>query len=450
MNKLQEYVNSKYDGDMYWFTDEVKDYWHINRVRDILDNRDYLSGKHKIKNRIDEVYNGKVFTTRKILLNYAKTLLQFETAFLLKNPVTLISNNLDALEQYKTVYREGKYHQLDYSILSNMCKYGETYEYVYIDSNNRIKSMVFNAEDSYPIYDNTGEMISFIHYYIWDGVSYYTIYTDDVVIEYNDIGGDLHCTGQYNNLSGLPIVYRIPSEEDKLVGQASLREYIDILDAMEDLVSKYMDSFYKYLNPIPLFKGTKLNTKDGNLVDENAVGFALQLAEDSDFQFVNSKMDYQSFKELWKTLKQSLFDISMTPSIALNSQDVSNLAETSIRMMYSLAEIKGSMNSLYLKEGFEKRWGKMKKLLNVLGNEVDEDAYIDCNFNMNIPQNQGEIITNLSTATESGIMSIERAVEVNPYTVDVNAELDRIGKVGKDKAGKDKDDRDKVNVNVED
>ena len=443
MSNLQEYVNSKYDGDMYWFKDEVKDYWHINRVRDILDNRDYLSGKHKIKQRVDEVYNGKVFTTRKICLNYAKTLLQFETAFLLKNPVTLISNNLDALLQYKKVYREGKYNQLDYKILSNMVKYGEVYEYVYVDNSNRIKSMIFNAEDFYPVYDNQGEMIAGIHYYIWDGVSYYTIYTDDVVIEYNDIGGDLHCTGQYNNLSGLPIVYKIPSEEDELKGNASLNEYIDILDAMEDLISKYMDSFYKYLNPIPMFKGTKLNTKD-NLLDENAVGFALQLAEDADFQFVNSKMDYQSFKELWKTLKQSMLDISMTPSIALNSQDVSNLAETSIRMMYSLAEIKGSMNSLYLKQGFEKRWGKMKKLLNVLGNEVDEDAYIDCNFNMNIPQNESEIIENLTTATGGQpIMSIERAVEVNPYCIDVNAELDRIGKVDKVKDNK-------VNVNVED
>ncbi|SHH31260.1 phage portal protein [Sporanaerobacter acetigenes] len=441
MSKLQEYIMDKYDNDMYWFTDEVKDYWHINRVRDILDNRDYLGGKHKIKQRVDEVYNGKVFTTRKICLNYAKTLLQFETAFLLKNPVTLISNDLDALDEYKTVYREGKYNQLDYSILSNMTKYGECYEYVYIDSNKRIKSMIFNAEDSYPVYDHTGEMISFIHYYIWDGVSYYTIYTDTTVEEYSDIGGDLHCTGQYNNLSGLPIPYVLSSEEDELIGQASLNEYIDILDSMEDLISKYMDSFFKLgLSPIPLFKGTKLNTKDGG-IDENAVGYALQLAEDASFEFVGAKMDYQSFKELFKTLKQSMLDISMTPSIALNSQDVSNLSETSIRMMYSLAEIKGAMNSLYLKQGFEKRWGKMKKLLNVMGYEVDEDAYIDCNFNMNIPQNQGEIITNLSTATESGIMSIERAVEVNPYTVDVNAELEKLS---------NKDNKDKVNVNVED
>lgn len=428
MSKLSQYINNKYDGDAHWFVDEVKDYWHIDRVQDILDSREYLAGKHKIKRRQDEVYNGKVFETRKIALNYAKTLLEFETAFLLKNPTTLISNDLDALEVYKKVYREGKYNQIDYKILNNMVKYGETYEYVFIDENKRIKSMIFNAEDSYPVYDNTGEMISFIHYYIWDGVSYYTIYTDTTVEEYSDNGGDLHCVGQYSNISGLPIAYVRPSELDELRGNASLSEYIDILDAMEDLISKYMDSFYKYLNPIPIFRGTKLSTKDGE-IDPNAVGYALQLSEDADFSFVNSKMDYQSFKELYSTLKQSLLDISMTPSIALNSQDVSNLSETSIRMMYSLAEINGAMNIMYLKEGFEKRWGKMKKLLNVLDYDIDEDAYIDCNFNMNIPQNEGEIIKNLATATGGQpIMSTQRAIEVNPYVVDVNSELDHMGK----------------------
>ena len=45
---------------------------------------------------------------------------------------------------------------------------------------------------------------------------------------------------------------------------------------------------------------------------------------------------------------------------------------------------------------------------------------------MNIPQNAGEIIENLSKATESGIMSTERAVECNPFTIDVNAELEKL------------------------
>jgi len=423
---LEKYINDKFDGNIYDFLqDECQDYWHRQRVKDILDNREYLAGKHKIKQRVNETYNGKVFETRKIALQYAKTLLSFETAFLLKNPVTLISNDLDALELYKMVYREGKYHQLDYEILSRMVKYGEVYEYPYIDGNNRIKSILINGEDSYPIYDDKCQMIAFIEHYIYDGIAYYTLFTENKVIKFNDEGGSLHQISEHNNLAGLPIPYVLPSELDNLKGHASFREYIDILDALEDLISKYMDSFYKFLNPIPLFKGTKLNVKDGG-IDPNAVGFALQLAEDADFSFINSKMDFNSFKIMWNTLKQSLLDISMTPAVSMNSQEISNLSEVSIRMLYSMAEIKGAENSLYLKQGFEKRWGKMKKLLRTLGYDVNEDAYVDCQFNYNIPQNESEIISNLVKATDSNIMSIERAVEVNPYTIDVNAELERL------------------------
>ena len=425
MDKIQEYINHYHDGNIRWFEEEVGDSWQIQRINRALDARDYLAGKHQIKLRQDEVYNGKRFETRKIVLNYAKSLLSFETAFLLKNPVTLISNDLDALELYKQIYREGKYHQIDYKILSNMVKYGETYEYLYIDDNKRIKSMIFNAEDSYPIYDHTGEMVAFIHHYIFDGIAYYTIYTNDKVEEWNDQGGQLHLIGEYKNLSGLPIAYILPSELDELSGNPSLNEYIDILDAMEDLLSKYMDSFYKYLNPIPTFKGTKLQQKDGG-IDENAVGYALQLAEDADFSFVNAKMDHQSFKTLWQTLKQALLDVSMTPGVSMNSQEISNVSTVSIQMLYGMAEIKGAMNSLYLKQGFEKRWGKIKGLLRLTGHEVAEDAYIDGQFNYNIPMNSKEIIDNIVNAKDAGIISIDRAVEVNPYVNDVAIELERL------------------------
>lgn len=422
--KLEQYITEKYDNKYDWFVEEVKSNWHYNRIMGALDNKEYLSGKHSINKRADEVYNGKRFQTKKMCLSYANTLLAFETAFLLKRPVTLISNDLDALEQYKTVYREGKYDRLDYKILNSMVKYGECYEYLWIDDNKRIKSILFNAEDSYPIYDHQGDMIGFIHHYIYDNIAYYTIYSEDRVQEYSDRGGSLHCTGDYRNISGLPIPYILSSEEDELVGQASFKEYIDILDSLEELISKNFDAYYKFLSPIPIFKGTKLSTKDGGL-DENAVGFALQISEDADFGYATAKMDSASFKELYKILKQSLLDISMTPGVSMNSQEISNVSETSIKMLYSMAEIKGAMNSLYLKDGLEERWAKIKALLRALGHEVEEDAYIDCNFNYNIPQNSGEIVKNIKELIgDKQVMSLDRAVEVNPYTIDVARELE--------------------------
>lgn len=438
---LQKYILDKYDGKSDWFVEEVATSWQYNRVINALDNREYLAGNHKIKKRIDEVHNNKVFKTKKMCLQYAKTLLEFETAFLLKKPTTLISNDLDALEQYKTVYREGKYNKLDYKILQSMVKYGEIYEYVYIDDNKRIKSMLFNAEDSFPIYDHTGAMIGFINFYIFDGISYYTIYSEHTVEEWTDRGGDLHRTGIYKNASGLPIAYILSSELDELVGQASFREYIDILDGLEELISKNFDAFYKFLSPTPIFKGSKLTQKDGG-INEDVVGFSLQITEDSDFAYKTATMDYQTFKEMYKVLKQSLLDISMTPGVSMNSQEISNVSETSIKMLYSMAEIKGAMNSIHLEEGFEKRFGKIKKLLRMTDKEVKEDAYISCQFNYNIPQNEKEIVENINTLTGGKqVMSIDRAIEVNPYTLDVNNETKLLQE---DKAGNKADSDSKV------
>ena len=47
-------------------------------------------------------------------------------------------------------------------------------------------------------------------------------------------------------------------------------------------------------------------------------------------------MDSASFKALYEILMAQLLNISQTPAIAMNSVEISNLSETSIRMMYLL------------------------------------------------------------------------------------------------------------------
>ena len=179
---LREYIKKYYDNSPVWFQDEVTKQWHVERVQNILDLKEYLSGKHAILNRPNEQYNGKPYKTRKIVLQLAKTLLNFETSFLLKNPVTLISEDKNTLEVFKEVYSKARYNSIDFKILDKMVKYGETYEYVYIDENGNITSRIIPAEDSYPVFDETGKMIAFIEFYIVDGISYYIVYTDNEVI----------------------------------------------------------------------------------------------------------------------------------------------------------------------------------------------------------------------------------------------------------------------------
>ena len=162
---LQEYINYFYGGKPYWFLEEITNHWHVKRISDVLSVKQYLDGKHKILDRPDEVFNGRTIETKKIILSYAKTIINFQTSFLLKNPVTLTCPDSKTLDVFKNIYEKGNYDLVDYKILQNMVKYGETYEYIYLDKNGIIKSKIIDSADGYPIYDDEMNYLGFIEYY---------------------------------------------------------------------------------------------------------------------------------------------------------------------------------------------------------------------------------------------------------------------------------------------
>jgi len=139
-------------------------------------------------------------------------------------------------------------------------------------------------------------MIAFIEFYIVDGISYYIVYTESEVTQYTDDSGELHITGRYKNISGLPIQYKTINELDSCKGRSSLEDYISIIDSLEDLISKYHDGLYRFISGIPVLKGTGLTTKDDKgRIDPNAVGYMLQIDDTADFEIVQNKMDSASF-----------------------------------------------------------------------------------------------------------------------------------------------------------
>lgn len=426
---IDEYINFYYGNKMTWFVDECNMGNNIDRVLNVVSTKEYLDGSHKILNRPNEVWNGKNIEARKIILNYAKTILNFQTTFLLKNPVTLTCDDTNTLDAMTSIYKKANYNDIDFKILNNMVRFGEIYEYIYIDNDGIIQSRLINSEDSYPIYDDQNNYICFIEHYTVQrsSISYYNIFYKDRVEQWNNLGGSLKQVGVYTNISGLPVIYRLPSAIDSTVGRSDLEDYVNILDNMEDLLSKYGDSFYKYMNPIPIVSGTKLNIgKNGEgAIDKQSVGYCLQLDDTSTFDFKTGSMDSKSLNSLYKILKQSLLDVSGVPAVSLNESDISNLSEVSIKMLFSLAEIKAKINGQYLKEGFINRWNQIEKILQLQGqNNIAGD--IDCQFSYNIPQNDSEIIDNIIKLKDDELISTESALSKVSYVTDINREMQRL------------------------
>ena len=423
---LAEYIKQNYNNSPYWFEQECEQSWHRDRINNIINIKEYLSGRHAILSRPDEVYNNRVFKTRKIVLQYAKTILNFQTSFLLGKPATL-SGAEGTIKELKNIYKKSKYNDIDYKILDKLCKYGEVYEYLYFSEDNRIKSKLIDSEDGYPIYSDSLEYIGFIEHYTSNGISYWNVFDSNVVVEWTNAGGYMHKVGQYNNISGLPVIYKTDNEMDERQGRSDLEDYVNILDNMEELISKYADSFYKFLNPIPVVTGTKLNIgKNGEgAIDSNTVGYALQLDDGSKFELVTNRMDYKSLETVYNILRQSLLDISMTPSIITSGVEISNVSETSIKMLYSMAQIKAQINSKYLVDGFRYRWKLMEKMLKLQNIDIDARD-VEVVFDMAIPSNDEEIINNLKTLNDMGAISLETLLSQSPYINDVEGEKAKI------------------------
>ncbi|EIT84644.1 hypothetical protein A374_15000, partial [Fictibacillus macauensis ZFHKF-1] len=89
---------------------------------------------------------------------------------------------------------------------------------------------------------------------------------------------------------------------------------------MEDLISKYTDGFYKFMNPIPVAIGQQLK---GEGLPTQVIGGGITLDDGSDFKLVSNGLDYKSFETIYKTLLQSLLDVSSTPAVSLNKTDIS-------------------------------------------------------------------------------------------------------------------------------
>ena len=48
MDRLSYYIEKQYGNNPKWFQEEVNQGNHAKRINDVINNRDYLAGRHKV------------------------------------------------------------------------------------------------------------------------------------------------------------------------------------------------------------------------------------------------------------------------------------------------------------------------------------------------------------------------------------------------------------------
>ena len=420
MDRLSYYIEKQYGNNPRWFEEEVIQGNHAKRINDVINNRDYLAGRHKVLLRQDSQYKGKTLVVNKTVLQYAKTVIRFHDTYLLGKPVQLSCNDENTLKTFCDIYKLGQYDSVDYQIIDRVNKFGDAYEAIYVD-NGVIKSKVLDNACSYPVYDDMGNYIAFIEHWTdaYTAISFWNVYYPNYVEHWDNEGGELRLVSTDSSV-GLPIHYHNFNDEDYNFGVSLLNDIRPIMDDLEDIISKMGDSIYvNTLNPMPVAIGQRIESS----IPADATGYVLNL-DVGDFKYASCSMDYNTIKLYLDNLKQFLNDVACMPSVLGSSTNIANISEVSMKILLMMASVYADENKKWLNIGFKERFRMFQKILNMQGIKVDSD--VDVIYNVSMPVASTEMIANLKALQEMGAISRETIMEKTEYITDVDVEKKRL------------------------
>ncbi len=420
---LQDYINT-FDNPMLWFKEEIDRPQHRRRISNVIMNKDYLKGNHEVLNREDAAYKGKELITRKTIIQYAKTVIDFHNTYMLGKPVTLTGNET-TVKTFNDIYKLGNYDMTDYRIIDRVNKFGDAYEVVFIEDG-VIKSKILDSADCYPVYTDLGEYVAFIEH--WTDaiscVSYWNVYYPTYVENWSNEGGEEHMYNSGINVCGLPVHYHNFNDEDYLFGESLLSDLKPLLDELEDIYSKLGDAIYvNTLNPLPVSMGVRLDSS----IPADATGYVLNLEGGGDFKVVATTMDYENIKFYIESLKTMINEIAGIPAVLSNSE-VSNISEMSMKMLFHLATIKAMSNEKWITIGMQERFDKWRKLLGMQG--ISANDFVGVEFNLNMPIDTKELFENLQIMRNMGAISVQTIMEQSELIKDTTIEMTRIKSEG--------------------
>ncbi len=420
MDRLSYYIEKQYGNNPRWFQEEVIQGNHAKRINDVINNRDYLAGRHKVLLRQDSQYKGKTLIVRKTILNYAKTVIRFHNTYLLGKPVQLSCKDENTANTFADIYRLGHYDTVDYQIIDRVNKFGDAYEAIYVD-NGVIKSKVLDNACSYPVYDDIGEYISFIEHWTdaYTAITYWDVYYPNYVEHWNNEDGVEHLVSTERSV-GLPIHYHNFNDEDYNFGLSMLVDIKPIMDDLEDIMSKLGDAIYvNTLNPMPVATGQRIESS----IPADA-GYVLNL-DVGDFKYANCNIDYNTIKLYLDNMKQFLNDVSNIPSVLGSNTNIANISEVSMQILLMMANLNADETKKWLNLGFKERFKRFQKILNMQGISVESD--VDVIYNVSMPVASTEMIANLKALQEMGAISRETIMEKSEIITDVDVEKKRLG-----------------------
>lgn len=409
-----------------WFMDEIRKPEHSARISEVFRIREYLLRKHDILRRRDMEFKDETFTTSKMVFNTIKSIVEAHASYVIGRQVS-ISGEPDIVSDFNQIYRKGRYPKVDYELASDLYKFGNAFEYVFLDGDT-VRSHVIANEDAFPVYDDHYNYTHFIEH--WKDrdtqTDHYIVYYPEKVETYHNH----NLVDTKPNLTGLPIHY-VSLDKTDVFGDGLVADLVPIMDAIEYLMSMLDDAaICLSLNPIGVVQGKRIDSK----IPKDVVGSVLNLEDknESDFKWAASNLDSDSVKLLLDNLIQQFYAVACIPASMYGQSNISNVSEVSLKYLFSQTDNKARKTIQSLMDGMFQRFEYFRKLqkLRDIHKEYSDDVFdsLNINFNLSRPVDTNSLMSDLKTQQEMGAISKQTVIEKSPYTNDVSLELQRIEK----------------------
>lgn len=408
-----------------WFMDEIRKPEQDRRIHDVFRIREYLLRKHDILQRHDMKFKDGTFTTSKMVFNTIKSIVEAHASYVVGRQVS-ISGEPEIVADFNQIYKKGRYPKIDYELASDLYKFGNAFEYVFLDGDT-IRSHVIGNEGAFPVYDANYNYTSFVEYWKdidYGGEEHYIVYYPDRVDTY--LNHSLIDTKP--NLTGLPIHYASLDKTD-IFGDGLVADLIPIMDSIEYLMSMLDDAaICLSLNPIGVVQGKRIDSK----IPKDVVGPVLNLEDksESDFKWAASTLDSDSVKLLLDHLIQQFYAVACIPASMYGQSNISNVSEVSLKYLFSQTDNKAQKTIQSLTDGMLQRFEYFRKLqeLRSIHKKYTDEAFDSLNitFNLARPVDTNSLMSDLKMQQDMGAISKRTIIEQSPYTTDVALELERI------------------------
>lgn len=463
------YEENKANNTWRWVSDLISKH----KQKDYSLMRKYVDGDHDILKQPEE--KGK--PNNRIVVNFARKIIDFGTAYIVSNPIRYTANvEEDGMDEFteklQAVLVDNDEESLSYELIEDGSIDGEVFEYYYFDEDGQICMTEFKADECIAVYDTTvkAKLIAVIRYYYLTDMQrsekspIVEVYDENEITYLRQEGAALvldtsreanpiaHqvtvlAKDQDGKLQQKPVVpwthyvnrrrkHQQYRDDGLIEGMGDLADLKNLMDAINKAVTGKVNVQEYFKNPKVLFEDLDLDElllydEEGNLITdtERKKQYLAKMWATSQIliggKAVPITWDLQDTHEenTINRLIESLLDQSGTPHLRPDQVGTAP-SGIALKIIFYHADIKAGLKMRQYGKGFRNRIRIMTGMLNAKYKKQWDYQDIDIRFSKNIPVNLVEMVDIVTKLV--GQVSHEERLALLPFIDDPKASRDKV------------------------